>query len=76
MKQDRFLIALLAAVGILMITAVGLFFVRQDTRDYGTEDTPEGVVRNFVLAIHNEDFEKAVFYLRINVIFVDYLIAY
>jgi len=64
MKQDRFLIAILAAVGILMIVALGLFFTRQGSREYGVDDTPEGVVRNYVIAITNEDFERAYSYLQ------------
>jgi hypothetical protein len=64
MKQDRFLIAILVAVCILVIAALGLFFSRQDTGEYGSDDAPEGVVRNYVIAIHNEDFEKAYGYLQ------------
>ena len=64
MKQDRFLIAVLAAVGLLVIAALVLFFIRQDTREYAANDTPEGVVRNYVIAIHNEDFERAYGYLQ------------
>ena len=59
MKQDRFLIAILAAVGILVISALVVFFFRQDSHEYGSDDTPEGVVRNYVIAIHKEDFERA-----------------
>ena len=59
LKQDRFLIAILAAVGILVISALMVFFFRQDSHEYGSEDTPEGVVRNYVIAIHKEDFERA-----------------
>lgn len=59
LKQDRFLIAILAAVGVLVISALVVFFFRQDSHEYGSEDTPEGVVRNYVIAIHKEDFERA-----------------
>ena len=59
MKQDRFLIAILAAVGILVVAALLVFFLRQDSDEYGLEDTPEGVVRNYIIAIHQEDFERA-----------------
>ena len=64
MKQDRFLIVILAAICLLVILAVGLFFIRQDTDTYGAEDTPEGVVRNFIIAIHNEDYARAHGYLQ------------
>jgi hypothetical protein len=64
MKQDWFLVAILAVVSSLVITALVLFFVRQDTGGYGPDDSPEGVVRNYVIAIHNEDFEMAYGYLQ------------
>lgn len=59
MKQDRFLIAILAAVGILVVAALLVFFFRQDSQAYGAEDTPEGVVRNYIIAISKKDFERA-----------------
>lgn len=62
-KQDRFLVAIVAAVGLLVITALVLFFIRQDERGYGAGDTPESVVRNYIIALHDEDFQKAHGYL-------------
>ena len=59
MKQDRFLIAILAAVGILVVAALLVFFLRQDSQAYGAEDTPQGVVRNYIIAIYQGDFERA-----------------
>jgi hypothetical protein len=59
MKQDRFLVAILVAVCILVIAALVLFFNRQSSDAYGSEDSPEGVVRNYVIAIHKEDFQRA-----------------
>ena len=59
MKQDRFLIAILAAVGILVVAALLVFFFLQDSQAYGAEDTPEGVVRNYIIAISKKDFERA-----------------
>ena len=64
MKQDRFLITILAAVVVLILTAVVLFFLRQGSQSYGPDDTPEGVVRNYLVAIHTEDYEKAYSYLQ------------
>jgi len=63
MKQDRFLIGILVFIGLLVITALVLFFVRQDIPQYGPEDTPEGVVRNYALAVHQRDFARAYGYL-------------
>lgn len=63
MKQDRFLTGILIGIGALIVVALGLFFTRQDKRDYMAEDTPEGVAYNYVLAIVNKDYEKAYGYL-------------
>jgi hypothetical protein len=63
MKQDRFLTGILIGIGVLIVVALGLFFTRQDKREYLAEDTPEGVTYNYVLAIVNKDYEKAYSYL-------------
>jgi len=64
MKQDRFLIGILAFIGVLVLAALVLFFVRQEQPvTYRADDTPEGVVYNFALAIQRADVEKAYAYL-------------
>jgi hypothetical protein len=63
MKQDRFLIGILVGIGVLVIIALVLFFTRQDKQEYVAEDTPEGVVHNYALALYKEDYEKAYDYL-------------
>ncbi len=64
MKQDRFLIGILVFIGLLVIAALTLFFVRQEaTADYRPDDAPDGVVYNFVLAIQRQDVERAYGYL-------------
>ncbi|MDI6768095.1 MAG: hypothetical protein QMD04_00295 [Anaerolineales bacterium] len=63
MKQDRFLLGILIFIGLLIVAALTLFFVRQDAQTYGAEDTPEGVIRNYALALQNRDFERAYGYL-------------
>ncbi len=40
-----------------------LFFVRNRAPAYGPEDTPEGVVRNYVVALQLNDYERAYGYL-------------
>mgnify|MGYP003565150661 CR=1 FL=1 len=64
MKQDRFLQIILAVIGLLVITAIALFFIRKNSQAYGAEDTPEGVLRNYVLAVNQEDYAKAYGYLQ------------
>jgi len=63
MKQDRFLIGILIFIVVLVAVALGLFFMRQDTLTYVKDDTPEGVIHNYALAIQNMDFERAYAYL-------------
>jgi len=63
MKQDRFLLGILVGIGVLVVIALTLFFTRQDKQEYVAEDTPEGVVHNYALAVFREDYEKAYSYL-------------
>jgi len=63
MKQDRFLIGILVGIGVLVVIALALFFTRQDKQEYVSDDTPEGVVHNYALAVYREDYEKAYNYL-------------
>ena len=63
MKQDRFLLGILAGIGLLIVLSIVLFFIRREPQAYGLDDTPEGVVRNYVLAIQKEDFDRAYTYI-------------
>ena len=63
MKQDRFLTGILIGIGVLVIVALTVFFTRKDSQTYIAEDTPEGVVHNYVVAVLNKDYEKAYCYL-------------
>ncbi len=63
MKQDRFLTGILVGIGVLVLLALVVFFSRRDGQSYMADDTPEGVVHNYVLAILNKDYEKAYGYL-------------
>lgn len=63
MKQDRFLIGILAFIAILVVISLTLFFTRRPAFDYGAEDTPEGVVRNYILAIQKGEYPRAYSYL-------------
>ncbi len=66
MKQDRFLMIIVVVIGLLVIFAVTLFFIRQEPQDYGPENTPEGVVRNYLLALQKGDYQRAYTYLQDN----------
>lgn len=63
MKQDRFLTGILIGIAILVVIALAVFFMRNDTQTYISEAAPEGVVHNYVVAVLNKDFEKAYGYL-------------
>jgi hypothetical protein len=64
MKQDRFLRGILIGIGVLVVLALALFFTRPDTAlTYGPEDSPEGVARNYIVAVFQRDYEKAYGYL-------------
>lgn len=63
MKQDRFLTGILVGIAVLVVVALAVFFIRKDTQEYVSEDVPEGVVHNYVLAVLNGDYEKAYGYL-------------
>lgn len=63
MKQDRFLTGILLGIAALVVIALVVFFLRQNSQSYVSEDVPEGVVHNYVLAVLNDDYEKAYGYL-------------
>ena len=63
MKQDRFLTGILIDIGVLVVIALVVFFLRQNSQSYISEAAPEGVVHNYVLAVLNGDYEKAYGYL-------------
>ncbi len=64
MKQDRMLIAILVVILILIGVSLTLFFLRRGDVAYGPDDSPDGVVRNYVLALHKEDYPRAYGYLQ------------
>jgi hypothetical protein len=63
MKSDRFLTFILIGIGVLVVAALALFFIRQGGQDYTGDDTPTGVTHNFILALIRSDYERAYPYL-------------
>jgi len=63
MKTDRFLTGILIGIGVLIALSLALFFLRRETVEYRTDDAPENVVHNYVLAIERQDYERAYQYL-------------
>jgi len=63
MKEDRFLTGILVGIAVLVVIALTVFFLRGNSQSYISEETPEGVVHNYVLAVLNGDYEKAYGYI-------------
>lgn len=63
MKNDRFLNGILIFIAALVVLAIVLFLVRSSGESYIAEDTPEGVLHNYALAVQNMDTERAYTYL-------------
>ncbi len=63
MKEDRFLTGILIVIGLLVAASLSVFFLRQDETTYLPEDTPEGIVHNYIFALQQADYEKAYGYL-------------
>lgn len=63
MKKDRFLIFILIGIAIMVVIAVFVFFGRSGELNYSDSTEPEGVVRNYIVALHKQDMERAYSYL-------------
>ena len=66
MKNDRFLNGIVSGIGILILIALVLFFIRQQQAEYRPNDTPNNVVHNYILALLKQDYEQAFTYLADN----------
>ncbi len=62
-RRDRFLLAILGGVVLLIVLALVLFFARQGALAYGPEDTAGGVVQNYIVALSLKDYERAFRYV-------------
>ena len=60
---DKFLIAIVAGVVILVAVAFVLTLTRANAPQYQSEDTPQGVVHNYLVALQMEEYERARSYL-------------
>jgi len=67
MKQDRFLALIVGVIGLLIVAALVLFFVRRNSQSYSPENTPEGVIHNYILSLEREDYEKAYGYIAASI---------
>jgi hypothetical protein len=63
MKKDRFLMGILIFIGVLVLAALALFFVRNQKPAYEAEKTPEGVLYNYAMALQLHDYPRAYGYM-------------
>lgn len=63
MKKDRFLSLILIGIAIMVMVAVIVFFNRSGELSYTDSDQPDGVTRNYIVALHKQDLERAYSYL-------------
>lgn len=61
--QDRFLIAILAVIAVLVVAALVIFSFRKGHETYLNEDSPVSVVHDYILALQNGDYQQAYTYL-------------
>lgn len=63
MKEDRFLTVILVVIGLLVVVSLGVYFLKEDTATYQSDDTPEGIIHNYIFALEKGDYERAYGYL-------------
>lgn len=62
-RQDRFLLLILGGILVVVALALGVFFARQGGPVYGPEDTPQGVLQNYIIALSRGELERAFQYV-------------
>ena len=60
---DKFLMAIVAGVVILVIAVLAVALLRPNQPSYEPDDTAEGVAHNYLLALQLEDYARAQGYL-------------
>ncbi len=63
LRQDRFLLGILVGLAVLAGAAVVAVVVGSPQAEYVDEHTPDGVVRNYVLALQRGEVDRAYGYL-------------
>lgn len=62
-SRDQFLYGILIGIGVLVIGALILFFIRRGQVTYGNDTTPAGALQNYFLAVQRRDYQRAYDYL-------------
>ena len=63
MKNERFLNGMLIGIGVFILIALSLFFIRRQQAEYRGNDNPQDIVYNYTLALIKHDYERAFSYL-------------
>lgn len=67
-SSDRLLVGILVGIGVLLIAGVAALFVAQGRQPTQfPEDTPEGVVQRYLIALDEHNMERAYSYLASSV---------
>lgn len=61
-KNDKMLVGIVIGIVLLIVVALAITLAKPEPT-YQSEETPEGVAHNYILAIQKEDFERAYGYL-------------
>jgi hypothetical protein len=60
---DKFLIGIVVGIVLLVGAVLAVALLRSNQPSYQSDDTPEGVAYNYLLALQLEDYERAYGYL-------------
>ncbi|MBI9045686.1 MAG: DUF4878 domain-containing protein [Anaerolineaceae bacterium] len=63
MKKDGFLIGIVILILLSMILSFSVFLTKINETEYFQDSTPENAIRNYVLAISQQDYDTAYDYL-------------
>jgi hypothetical protein len=63
LKNDRFFSIILLGIGILVLISIILVVANRQEMAYQLDDSPEGVVNNYITAWYEEDYDKIAGYL-------------
>jgi len=63
MNKGKYLLLILSGIVLLSIIALYLLISHQESKGYVAEDTPSGVIYNYIYAIQKRDFDRAYSYL-------------
>ena len=61
-SPDKLLLGIVVGILVLILTVFGITLLRPEAA-YQSDETPEGVVHNYLLALQKGDFERAYQYL-------------